>query len=334
MTEKDAQPAQGLRNALRRGAGGMMAAAALLAGVAHAAPARAEPAWSELQAPLRGASFGEPGGIALFVLGCGAASGPFIQAPLPEGVRARPGRNAALSLDVDGKRFSARGRIAVDENAEGGPRGAVVAPVRLTDPLVKALGAGKQLKVGEKGGALVVPLDTGTALLGKAIAACGAPAPVVTPAGAKPAAAEAAPKPAEAAPQATAQAAPQATAPATEAAKPARAGTVPPAREIAAAIFVDQAEGQRVADKLKITQVDLSGDGAPEAIITLNDPAWCSETGCTWFVVDLSAKPRVMGQFIGLGLAPGKEVTNGWRDLTLRTPGGTERMYYKDGTYH
>ncbi len=313
-------------------------AVALLAGLAQAAPARAEPAWSELQAPLRGASYGEPGGIALFVLGCGAASGPFIQAPLPEGTRPRPGRNAALALEVDGKRFSARGRIAVDENAEGGPRGAVVAPVRLADPLVKALGAGKQLKVGEKAGALVVPLDTGAALLGKAIAACGAPAPVVTPASARPAAAEAAPKPSEAAPQAAVQAAPQAapqaSATAAEAAKPARAGAIPPAREIAAAIFVDQAEGQRVADKLKVTQVDLSGDGAPEAIITLNDPAWCSETGCTWFVVDLSAKPRVMGQFIGLGLAPGKEVTNGWRDLTLRTPGGTERMYYKDGTYH
>ncbi|MFG1391931.1 hypothetical protein [Xanthobacter agilis] len=320
------------RRRMDSGFGRWIAALALVAGVAQLSPAQAAPAWSELQGPLRGASYGEAGGIALFVLGCGAGSGPFIQAPLPEGVRPRPGRATTLALDVDGKRFSVRGRIAVDENAEGGPRGAVVAPVRLTDPLVKALGTGKQVKVGEgkANGGLVIPLSEGTALLAKAATICGAPAPVTTPAAPKPAEAAAA-KPPEAAPTA-AQAAPATVA--AEPGKPARSGGVPPAREIAAAIFVDQAEGLRVADKLKITPVDLNGDGAPEAIITLTDPTWCGDTGCTWFVVDLSGKPRVMGQFIGLGLAPGKDSNDGWRDLSLKTPGGSERMYYKDGTYH
>ncbi|WP_454914723.1 hypothetical protein [Xanthobacter sediminis] len=339
--DADAQSAQGLRvwsqvraswtvfrarrGRLGRGLGRLVAAT-LAAGAAQMAPAYAEPAWRELQGPVRGASYGEAGGIALFVLGCSTGPGAFIQAPLPAGEKPRSGRSATLALVVDGKAFSVRGRVAVDDNAEGGPRGAVVASMRLNDPLVKALATGRQLKVGKADDALVIPLDAGTALLGKAAAACGAPAPAAEPART----AEAAPAPAAAPPSAPAAPA----APATEAAKPARSGAVPPAREIAAAIFVDQAEGQRVADKLKITPVDLNGDGAPEAILTVSDPAWCGETGCTWFVVDLSGKPRVMGQFIGLGLAPGKDSNDGWRDLTLKTPGGTERMYYKDGTYH
>lgn len=311
------------------------------------APAHAEATWSALSGPVRGTSFGEAGGIAVFVLGCGTSSGPFIQAPLPEGVRARPGRNATLGLDVDGKRFAVRGRIVVDQNAEGGPRGAVVAPVRLNDALVKALADGKVLKMdsGKAGAPLAVTLDSSQ--IAQAITTCGAPAP--KPEASKPEAAapadapkaqnaEAAPKPAEGSKPAenpkVAEAEPAKPAASADG-KPARSGGLPPARDIAAAIFVDPAEGQRVADKLKITPVDLNGDGAPEAIITLNDPTWCGDTGCTWFVVDLSAKPRVMGQFIGLGLAPGKDSNDGWRDLALRTPGGgSERMYYRDGTYH
>ncbi|MFG1478265.1 hypothetical protein V5F53_06310 [Xanthobacter sp. V4C-4] len=320
----------------RRAAHAALASASLLAAtLALTPPARAEPAWRELQGPVRGATFGEAGGIALFVLGCGAGPGLFIQAPLPEGARPRNGGGASLALEVDGRRFGAKGRVAVDENAEGGPRGAVVARVRAGDPLVKALGAGQKLKLGKGEAALVIPLDSGAALLAKALATCGAPAPTgpaTAAADPAPPAGQSAPSAAEARPATDAKPAPEAK-PAAET-KPARGGAVPPARDIALAIFVDQAEGQRVADKLKVTPVDLSGDGAPEAIVTLNDPAWCAETGCTWFVVDLSGKPRVMGQFIGLGLTPRKEVTEGWRDLSLKTPGGVERMSYRDGSYH
>lgn len=342
MMEKDtdARSAQGSRvwghvraswtlsGGARRGFGRGIARTALtttFAGLIAAAPAQAEPAWRELQGPVRGVSYGEAGGVALFVLGCGAGPGLFIQAPLPEGVKPRSGRGASLALDVDGKRFGAKGRIAVDENADGGPRGAVVAQVRAGDPLVKALGAGRQLKVGKGQDALVIPLDNAAGLLAKAATTCGAAAPAGTPTAATPAPAAASAEPATTVAPA---------APAPDSAKPARSGAVPPARDIALAIFVDQAEGQRVADKLKVTAVDLNGDGASEAIVTLNDPAWCAETGCTWFVVDLSGKPRVMGQFIGLGLTPRKEVTEGWRDLSLKTPGGVERMSFRDGAYH
>ncbi len=316
--------------------GALVAATTLLA-----SPSHAEPAWSELQGRVQGTSYGEAGGIAVFVLGCGQGTDPFVQAPLPAGVRPRAGRSTTFYLAVDGKRFAVRGRIVVDDKAEGGPRGAVVAPVHLDDALVKALTTGKRLTLGKgeaKEGELSIPLDGGTALLAKAVTTCGGPAPAKPDSSAKPEAgakpdSSAKPEAAAPAPQAAEARPAPAQAPA-EAAKPGRAG-VPAARDIAAAIFVDPAEGQRVADKLKITPVDLNGDGAPEAIITLNDPTWCGDTGCTWFVVDLSGKPRVMGQFIGLGLAPGKDSNDGWRDLSLKTPGGgSERMYYKDGTYH
>jgi hypothetical protein len=109
---------------------------------------------------------------------------------------------------------------------------------------------------------------------------------------------------------------------------------LPSNAELADAIFVDKQEGRRVAGKLKVSAVDLNGDGANEAIVTVTDPGWCGENGCTILVVDFTGgQVRTIGEFIGQSLTPGKGRTGEWRDLVLRGPTGQEVQNYVDGRY-
>lgn len=274
--------------------------------LAHAPAAAA--GWSAFhQASLKGALFSGAGGEAVFLLACDAPNDALLQANVPEGAKLKPGRSGSLSFSVDGRRFTYSGKVLETDDGKGQ---VLMASAKVSDPLVKALAKGSALTIAKGRAAYDVPLDGAGPAIAAFLSACGG----------KPAApsAEAARETRTAAAEAPAHS----------------SGTVPAASQLAAAIFVDKAEGQRVAGKLKIAPVDLNGDGTDEAIVTVKDPAWCGENGCTIFVVDFSGgTAHTIGDFIGLGLDPAKSSTGGWRDLTLRGPGGTELESYIDGTY-
>lgn len=265
--------------------------------------------WSELrQGNLKGAFFGDASGEGVFLLACDAPNDVLLQANIPEGAKVKAGKPARLAFSVDGRRFTYSGKVM---EADGEKSQVLMASAKVSDPLVKALAEGKSLTISKGRASYELPLEGSTAAIASFVAACGGTAR---------------------APAAAAEAAtPAAAQPATHRAA---AGAIPPASEIAAAIFVDKKEGKRVAGKLKITPLDLNGDGADEAIITVKDPGWCSENGCTIFVVAFSGgTPRTIGEFIGNSLSPARSSTGEWRDLTLVAPGGSEIENYVDGNY-
>lgn len=328
------------RRAVVRGVACALGVAALLAG--GPAPARAQAGaqgdaqgsgqegWHPFsQGALKGAAFTREGEDTLLI-GCGPETGAFVQVAPPASARLSPGAGISVTLGIDGRRLTYRGKVV---QAQDGSAPAVLAAVKAAGPLAAALGEARALRIGAGRWTLAVPLDGGRAALAHFAASCAQPA-------------AAAPETAAAeAPRVAAAPAPQAETAAPGAAGPGAAAPdgpggraapapLPSAAAIADAIFVDKAEGRRVASKLRITPVDLNEDGGSEAIVTLSDPGWCQDNGCTYFVIAFSGAPRVLGQFIGLGLTPAKTRTDGWRDLTLRGTGGNERMYYRDGAYH
>jgi hypothetical protein len=285
--------------------------------LALAAPgaARAE-GWAEYRQPdLSGAIYAAANGDLMVLVGCKEGGRPALQVTLPEGSKARAGRQGSVSLSVDGRSFGFSGAVM---DLEDGAGKVIIAAIRANDPLLKALGAGTELKVAQGSASYVLPLAGAGAAVASFQAACG-PKPRGTPA--------------------EAAAAPAAPPVSAEEAKPApaeRARPQPlPANEaLADAIFIDKQEGRRIAGKLKVTAIDLNGDGANEAIVTVTDPGWCGENGCTILVVDLSGgQARTIGEFIGQSLTPGKGRTGEWRDLVLRGPTGQEVQNYVDGRY-
>ncbi len=268
--------------------------------------------WSRFeQGELKGALFTNEGGAAAFLLACDAPGDALLQVALPDGAKAKAGSTAKLSLAVDGRRFRYSGKVM---DAEDGASQVMMTAAKADDPLVKALAGGSDLKVSLGRASYAVPLDGAADAVAAFVAACGGKAPAAdAPREARADAGEAKPAPAAAR---------------------ASGGGVPPAREIAAAIFVDKAEGERVAGALKVMPIDLNGDGQEEAIVTVKDGAWCGENGCTLFVVSFAeGKPRIIGEFIGSSLTPTSSRTDGWRDLTLNAPGGSERESFVDGGY-
>lgn len=302
------------RRGLGLGAGLGLAVAVLAPGGAWAA------GWSEFrQGDLKGAVYSAESGEGVFVLACDASGGSLLQVSLPADAKGKAGRTTSLPIFVDGHRFTYSGKVVEEDTTR-----VLMADLKTDAPLVKALAAGKEVKVGKGRSAYGISLDGAAAPLAAFSAACGG----------------ASGKPAPAASQASEQSA-TAQAPAAaladsspHAASTGRAAPVPPADELAAAIFVDKAEGRRLAGKLKIAPVDLNGDGADEAIVTVKDPDWCGENGCTLFVVSFSGgSAHIIGEFIGLGLDPAKSRRGEWRDLTLRGPGGTELESFVEGSY-
>ncbi|MEP9349937.1 hypothetical protein [Xanthobacter sp. KR7-225] len=280
--------------------------------------------WSEYRQPdLTGAIYAASNGDLMVLIGCKAGGKPALQVVLPEGTKARSGRPGSVSLTVDGRGFGYSGEV---KDLDDGAGKVLIAGIKASDPLMKALAEGDQLKVAQGRLSYALPLSGAGPAVAGFLSACG-PKPRGAPQAAAPSAPPSAPAPAEAA---SAPAAPQ-SGERTERAKP---QPLPGNEALAEAIFVDKQEGRRIAGKLKVTAIDLNGDGANEAIVTVTDPGWCGENGCTIFVVDFSGgQARTIGEFIGMSLAPGKGRTGEWRDLVLRGPTGQEVENFVDGHY-
>ena len=278
--------------------------------------------WSEYRQPdLTGAIYAASNGDLMVLIGCKEGGKPALQVVLPEGTKARSGRQTNVALTVDGRSFGYSGEV---RDLEDGAGKVLIAGIRASDPLIKALAEGNELKVAQGRLSYALPLSGAGPAVAVFLSACG-PKPRGAPqAEAAPSAASSAPAPGEAA------AAPQ-SGERSERAKP---QPLPDNAALAEAIFVDKQEGRRIAGKLKVTAIDLNGDGANEAIVTVTDPGWCGENGCTIFVVDLSGgQARTIGEFIGMSLTPGKGRTGEWRDLMLRGPTGQEVENFVDGRY-
>ncbi|MBB6308742.1 hypothetical protein [Xanthobacter tagetidis] len=284
--------------------------------------ARAE-GWAEYRQPdLSGAIYAAANGDLMVLVGCKEGGRPALQVTLPEGSKARAGRQGSVSLAVDGRSFGFSGEVMALDDGAGK---VIIATIKASDPLLKALGAGTELKVAQGGASYVLPLAGAGPAVASFQAACG-PKP-------RGAAAEAAAAPAQTPPPPDDEAKPAPAAPADRAER-AKPQPLPSNAELADAIFVDKQEGRRVAGKLKVSAVDLNGDGANEAIVTVTDPGWCGENGCTILVVDFTGgQVRTIGEFIGQSLTPGKGRTGEWRDLVLRGPTGQEVQNYVDGRY-
>ncbi|MFG1359938.1 hypothetical protein [Xanthobacter pseudotagetidis] len=298
--------------------GSMLALALAMPGAAVAE------GWGEYRQPdLTGAVYAAANGDLLFLVGCKDGGKPALQAVLPEGSKARSGRQGSLSLTVDGRGFGYSGEVM---DLEDGAGKVIIATIKANDPLLKALADGTELKVAQGRVSYALPLAGAGPALASFLSACGP-----KPRGA----AQASAQPAETAPQPAAEATPAASAAAQgERAERARPQPLPGNEALADAIFVDKQEGRRIAGKLKVAAIDLNGDGANEAIVTVTDPGWCGENGCTIFVVDFSGgQARTIGEFIGQSLTPGKGRTGEWRDLVLRGPTGQEVENFVDGRY-
>lgn len=311
------------QNGGRRARRGWRQGLALALGCVLLAPGGALAAgWSEFQqGDLKGAVYSAESGEGVFVLACDASGDSLLQVSLPADAKGKAGRTTSLPIFVDGRRFTYSGKVVEEDAAR-----VLMADLKTDAPLVKALAAGKEVKVGKGRSAYGISLGGAAAPLAAFSAACGgmsggqASVPTASQASEQSATAQApAAAPADASPHAVSTG---------------RAAPVPPADELAAAIFVDKAEGRRLAGQLKIAPIDLNGDGADEAIVTVKDPDWCGENGCTLFVVSFSGgSAHIIGEFIGLGLDPAKSRRGEWRDLTLRGPGGTELESFVEGNY-
>lgn len=103
---------------------------------------------------------------------------------------------------------------------------------------------------------------------------------------------------------------------------------------IARAFFTDAGEAARLRDTMEIRAVDLNGDGRNEVIASVDDPAWCGSAGCEYQVFTMEGdKPKLIGGFLGFGLAPGAKKSGGWLTLTLDSRNGPKRLAYKGGKY-
>lgn len=70
--------------------------------------------------------------------------------------------------------------------------------------------------------------------------------------------------------------------------------------------------------------VDLDGDGTDDLLVLLDDPAWCTEAGCTLFVFhrqDGSDAPIAQVENVRAPVAVAAQTHGGWRDI-LVTVGG------------
>lgn len=80
-----------------------------------------------------------------------------------------------------------------------------------------------------------------------------------------------------------------------------------------------------------ITQfVDLNGDGAAEALVTLDSPAWCGARGCSSFVLDLRGTSAVsLGAYTAIEFRPLDSRTGQWRDIAVNG----HRQVFQGGHY-
>ena len=119
--------------------------------------------------------------------------------------------------------------------------------------------------------------------------------------------------------------------PATSGEAPAAATTAPmalppdPGARAATALEAAMAERDiREVPAHHHAAVDLDGDGTDDLLVLLDDPAWCTEAGCTLFVFhrqDGSDAPIAQVANVRTPVAVAEQTHGGWRDI-LVTVGG------------
>ena len=119
--------------------------------------------------------------------------------------------------------------------------------------------------------------------------------------------------------------------PATSGEAPAAATTAPmalppdPGARAATALEAAMAERDiRDVPAHRQAAVDLDGDGSDDLLVLLDDPAWCTEAGCTLFVFHRQAGsdvPIAQVANVRAPVAVAAQTHGGWRDI-LVTVGG------------
>jgi hypothetical protein len=140
--------------------------------------ARAE-GWAEYRQPdLSGAIYAAANGDLMVLVGCKEGGRPALQVTLPEGSKARAGRQGSVSLAVDGRSFGFSGEVMALDDGAGK---VIIAAIKASDPLLKALGAGTELKVAQGGASYVLPLAGAGPVVASFQAACGPKPPPPRP---------------------------------------------------------------------------------------------------------------------------------------------------------
>lgn len=122
-------------------------------------------------------------------------------------------------------------------------------------------------------------------------------------------------------PAATDDAEPAAVAATTEALR------LPPDTGARAAAAVEATMAEREIREIpahRHAAVDLDGDGAEDLLALLDDPNWCTESGCTLFVFHREAGKDVLiaeVTSVSAPIAVSWQTNGGWRDILVRVGG-------------
>ncbi len=110
---------------------------------------------------------------------------------------------------------------------------------------------------------------------------------------------------------------------------------VPP-DEVAKAVEIFRINRKKPKGPYQAVGADLNGDGVAEVLVLFAGEAWCAKTGCTLAILSRHAygyRAMTTIQRVKPPVRVGRERTNGWRDLIVRTglPGREQTVVLKFG---